>query len=80
MRVEEGTAEPHTPSPPRSHGNKARLWIKSSSQPGLCLSASTCWLRQGIGGGWEREGCKQGVEAEEGQGVWRQDQDMGKEQ
>ena len=44
------------------------------------VSAGTCWLRQGIGGGWEREGCKQGVEAEEGQGVWRQDQDMGKEQ
>ena len=39
MRVEEGTAEPHTPSPPRSHGNKARLWIKSSSQLGLCLPA-----------------------------------------
>ena len=79
MRVEQGTAEPHTPSPPAQSWEQSTPLDKKQLAAGA-VSAGTCWLRQRIGGGWEREGCKQGVEAEEGQGVWRQDQDTGKEQ
>lgn len=42
---------------------KARLWVKSSLQPGTRVPGGWWWLGT--------ESCKQGVEAEEGQGVWR---------